>query len=254
MMRARVAGVEVLDEIVRVRAFELRQQLSANQVRAGLHPRRRAPWRRDDAQLRVDGQDLAHGRYHVLQIGGDIEMQQCRIDLAGGKIIQGVVLQREIRGADGQARHVQVEVGRRSKQLAQQRRALPLIQLVLDQPRRRIRQRCPEADDGLIFLGDVDLPRQAQSAISRAQPQLDRGCHRKRRRGHPGRYRGMLAPRRVKGRQCEHGDQGDGCHGHPAGNTFALIHAAHKAHCERSAPPLMKHASGIDTVWRSPFA
>ena len=201
--RNAVAAVRIdkAHQIVRISGFPGFKQTSADHVGTGFHPCWRAPRRGNDQQIRLNGQDVTQHRYDIALVHDDIEVLQARIGLAGRHVIQGVVLQREIRGADGDAQHVEVEPGRRTEQFLQQRAPLRRVQLVLDQPCRRISECRAKpghglvlptevndhigiARDGVVPVGEnVGLLCEAQAAVRRAQPHTDRNSGG---RKHPG--------------------------------------------------------------------
>src|SRR5437867_477492 len=148
-------------------------------------------------------------------------MRQARIRLARGHVVVTVLMQREIGRAHREAREAQSDPGTGAEQLLQQRFPLSRRQLVLDQPRRRVGDRGPEAYHLLIRRAlvdhdpeegrrrgagiemDIRLPRQQFRSVAGRQPYLSggplwwrRAGRRLPRRQAPARHDGDERPRR----------------------------------------------------------
>src|SRR6266853_2210396 len=210
--------LDVAPEVVGEGRVRLGAEGSLDQAAGGLHPARGAPGRRHDLELRVDREGALHDGQNIGAIGIDRKVRQRRIRLARRHVVVTVLMQREVGRAHREAREAQSEPGTGAEQLLQQGFSLDWCQLVLDQPRRRVGDRGPEAHHLLIrrafvdhdpeerrrrgarIEADVGLPRQQLRSIAGRQPYLSGRPLRWRRAG--GRLSRREAPARRDGAEC----------------------------------------------------
>ena len=121
----RAVRLDVALEVLRERPVGLGTERSLDQAACGLHPPRRAPWRRHDGEMRIDRKGALHDRQHIGPIGIDREVRQGRVALARRHVVVAVRMQGEIRCAHGQADEAQADSGIAAEQVLQQRLTLP---------------------------------------------------------------------------------------------------------------------------------
>ena len=87
---ARVS-VDVSQQVACEGILMLGQQRTLNEATSILHPRRCAPWRGHDLQVRIDLQHLTRNGDHILLVDVDTELPQLRIRLSVQRIVETVV-------------------------------------------------------------------------------------------------------------------------------------------------------------------
>ena len=195
--------LDELDEVARVGGVDagIVDQPSADQRPVRLHPCRRAPWRADHLQPRVERQRLAQERQDLRTVVRDREAAHVVVRLARRQVVVGVeVAGHEVRRAHRLAQERQAVAVGRAEQAPHGGVAGPAIEPI-EHVGRGVRDRGAEAVHRLVRAARVDADRevlgaagselgraaiaQFQGPVGRRDPHV---CGR--RRGHGGRGHG----------------------------------------------------------------
>src|SRR6185503_16793045 len=213
-------------------------ELSTNHRSQGLHPARRAPWRRHHAQSRVELNGLPHGGNDVGAIPRNREILKFWISLPCRHVVVGVMREREIRRPDRLAQNIKADSEDRMEELRHQRRALAIGQRRRQQPGGRLGQRRAEPLDLLKGLVPSHIDRQVRAGRVRYKRYIGLLFEQSRpiARCHPHARLAPLCPRRDEGDELREPD-GHDCEGRHPRNPSVPLRSAGGGHRSRRVGP-----------------